>query len=138
MTHLVLQPSKAETNEMGSRGLASIPTSARRDLLSIDVEDYFHVEAFAGRISQSEWPRFSSRVRRNTERILELLAEHSQAATFFVLGWVAERDPRLVRAIAEAGHELACHSYAHKRVCTLSPNQFRDDLQRARIAIEDA
>lgn len=109
-----------------------------RDLLSIDVEDYFHVEAFTDRVSYDDWPRFASRVRRNTEHILELLAEQGQSATFFVLGWVAEREPALVRAIAAAGHELGCHSYAHRRVFTLSQQQFRDDLRRAKTAIEDA
>jgi polysaccharide deacetylase family protein (PEP-CTERM system associated) len=109
-----------------------------RDLLSIDVEDYFHVEAFAGKISRSEWPQFTPRVRRNTERILELLAQYGQTATFFVLGWVAEREPALVRMITDAGHELACHSHLHRRVFTLAPREFRDDLSRAKAAIEDA
>ena len=109
-----------------------------RDLLSIDVEDYFQVEAFADRISRSDWANFDLRVRRNTERILELLAEYRQSATFFVLGWVAEREPALVRQIADCGHELACHSHLHRRVFTLSPPEFRSDLQRAKKAIEDA
>jgi polysaccharide deacetylase family protein (PEP-CTERM system associated) len=104
----------------------------------VDVEDYFHVEAFADRISFADWPKFPSRVRRNTERILELFAEHNCRATFFVLGWVAERDPALVREIAAAGHEIACHSYAHRPVSTLTPDQFREDLRRACTAIEDA
>lgn len=109
-----------------------------RDLLSIDVEDYFHVEAFADRVSRADWPQFTRRVRRNTERILELLTQYQQTATFFVLGWVAEREPGLVRAIADAGHELACHSHVHRRVFTLAPREFRDDLRRAKAAIEDA
>jgi polysaccharide deacetylase family protein (PEP-CTERM system associated) len=108
------------------------------DLLSIDVEDYFHVEAFADRVSRADWPQFESRVRRNTERILELLAEFKVSATFFVLGWVAEREPDLVRAIANAGHEVGCHSHLHRRVFTLTPGEFRDDLRRARAAIEEA
>lgn len=112
-------------------------TETFSNLLSIDVEDYFHVEAFADRIPFSSWPQFSSRVRRNTERILEMLAEHGQHGTFFVLGWVAEREPGLVRAIAAAGHELACHSYAHRRVFTLTPKQFREDLRKAKNVIED-
>jgi polysaccharide deacetylase family protein (PEP-CTERM system associated) len=122
------------------RGSGSVQdaTAGVCDLLSIDVEDYFHVEAFAGRVSRSEWPGFQSRVRRNTERILELLAEFKVPATFFVLGWVAEREPALVRAIAEAGHELACHSHLHRRVFTLTPDEFREDLRRAKGAIEDA
>jgi polysaccharide deacetylase family protein (PEP-CTERM system associated) len=109
-----------------------------RDGMSVDVEDYFHVEAFADRVSFSQWPSFQSRVRRNTESVLELFARYSCRATFFVLGWVAERDPQLVREIADAGHELGCHSYAHRRVDTLTAEEFREDLMRARGAIEDA
>ncbi len=108
------------------------------DFLSVDVEDYFHVEAFADSISRDDWGTFSSRVRRNTERILRIFEEHGCRGTFFVLGWVAERDPKLVREIADAGHEIACHSYSHRRVITLSPDEFRQDLQRARMVIEDA
>jgi polysaccharide deacetylase family protein (PEP-CTERM system associated) len=108
------------------------------DALSVDVEDYFHVEAFADRVSPSEWAGFPSRVRSNCERILKLFDEHRCRATFFVLGWVAEREPGLVRDIARAGHELACHSYAHRRVFSLRPEQFREDVRRARGLIEEA
>jgi polysaccharide deacetylase family protein (PEP-CTERM system associated) len=108
------------------------------DLLSIDVEDYFQVEAFAETVSRSEWPKFLSRVQRNTWQILELLAEYRQSATFFVLGWVAEREPALIRAIADAGHELGCHSQLHRRVFTLTPQEFREDLRQAKTAIESA
>lgn len=108
------------------------------DLLSIDVEDYFQVEAFADRISRSDWSKFEPRVRQNTDRILELLAEYRQSATFFVLGWVAEQEPGLVRKIAEAGHEVACHSHLHRRIFTLKPEEFRADLRQAKAAIEDA
>jgi polysaccharide deacetylase family protein (PEP-CTERM system associated) len=112
--------------------------SFHNDILTVDVEDYFHVEAFADRISRESWGRFSPRVRPNTERILRILAESGCRGTFFVLGWVAERDPRLVRQIADAGHEIACHSHLHRRVSTLTPEEFREDLRRARSAIEDA
>jgi polysaccharide deacetylase family protein (PEP-CTERM system associated) len=108
------------------------------DGLSVDVEDYFQVEAFADRIPRSEWIRFPSRVARNTERVLQLLAKHRARATFFLLGWVAEREPALVRAIVAAGHEVACHGHSHERVTTMTPAQFRDDLRRARQVIEDA
>lgn len=108
------------------------------DLLSIDVEDYFQVEAFAERTSRSDWGKFELRVRQNTDRILGLLAEFRQSATFFVLGWVAEREPGLVRRIAEAGHEVACHSHLHRRIFTLKPEEFRADLRQAKAAIEDA
>jgi polysaccharide deacetylase family protein (PEP-CTERM system associated) len=111
---------------------------APRDALSVDVEDYYQVEAFADRVPRSEWNRFPSRVARNTERVLELLAKHRARATFFVLGWIAEREPALVRAIAAAGHEIACHGHAHERVTAMTPARFRDDLRRARQAIAEA
>ena len=114
------------------------PEEPTRDLLTIDVEDYFQVEAFADRISRSMWDQYPRRVRRNTERLLDLLAKYQQTATFFVLGWVAEREPALVRAIVEAGHEIGCHSYAHRRVFTLSPEEFRNDLKRAKAVLEHA
>ena len=106
--------------------------------MSVDLEDYFHVEAFADRIPRSNWDTFPVRVRQNTERVLALFERHHCRATFFVLGWVAERDPSLIRQVAQAGHEIACHSYFHYRVNTLTPDQFREDLRRARTAIEDA
>jgi len=108
-----------------------------RNGLSVDVEDFFHVEAFSDRVSPDSWPDFPSRVRANTHRILDLFAEHGHRATFFILGWVAEREPALIREIAEAGHELACHSYAHRRVDKLTPQQFREDLRRARDTVEN-
>lgn len=109
-----------------------------RDVLSVDVEDYFHVEAFADRISRQSWPDFPSRVCANTERVLRIFADCKCQATFFVLGWVAERQPNLVRQIVDAGHEVACHSYSHRRVSLLTPDEFREDLRRARALIEDA
>ncbi len=108
------------------------------DAMSVDLEDYFHVEAFADRIPRSQWDSFGLRVRQNTERVLGLFDRHGCKATFFVLGWVAERDPGLIRQVAEAGHEIGCHSYFHYRVNTLAPEAFREDLRRAKFAIEDA
>ncbi len=108
------------------------------DGLSVDVEDYFHVEAFTRHVARAQWPGFPSRVRQNTERVLDLLGRNGCRATFFILGWVAEREPGLVRAVLEAGHEVACHSHLHRRACTLTPAEFREDVKRAREAIEDA
>jgi polysaccharide deacetylase family protein (PEP-CTERM system associated) len=108
------------------------------DALSVDVEDYFHVEAFADRIRPDQWSSFSYRVRHNCDRILDLFEKYDWRATFFVLGWVAERHRALIRDIAKAGHELGCHSYAHRRVFLLRPEEFREDLRRARGLIEDA
>ena len=107
-------------------------------MMSVDVEDYFHVNAFAGRITPDQWPSFESRVLSNTSRLLDLFAEHGVHSTFFVLGWVAERQPALVQRIAREGHELASHSHWHRLVYSLTPETFREDLRRARGVIEDA
>ena len=83
--------------------------------LSVDVEDYFQVSALAPHIARSEWDRIPCRVERNVETLLGLLAESGSQATFFTLGWIAERYPALVRRIVAAGHELASHGYSHRR-----------------------
>lgn len=106
--------------------------------LTVDVEDYFQVTSFEGVVPRTDWDSRESRVVASTERILDLLAQHDVRATFFVLGWVAERFPQLVRRIDAAGHELACHSHWHRLVYDLTPEEFRQDLQRAKAAIEDA
>jgi peptidoglycan-N-acetylglucosamine deacetylase len=106
--------------------------------LSVDVEDYFHVEAFADRIRPDSWSRYPSRVVANTRRVLQLFQESGAHATFFVLGVVAEQEPALVREIVAAGHEVGCHSYLHRRVFNLTPQEFREDTRRARGIIEDA
>src|ERR1051326_1045486 len=108
------------------------------DGLSVDVEDYYHVEAFADRITPAMWPHLPRRVADNTRRVLELLERAGAKATFFVLGWVAEREPGIVREILNAGHELGCHSYLHQRVWRLTPEEFRQDTRRALAVIEDA
>src|SRR3954462_11218459 len=106
--------------------------------LTVDVEDYFQVSAFEAVVSRTAWNRFESRVCRNTERLLALFDEFDVHATFFVLGWVADRFPELVRQIAAAGHEVASHGYPHQLIYHLTPSQFRDDLRRARVALEVA
>jgi polysaccharide deacetylase family protein (PEP-CTERM system associated) len=106
--------------------------------MTVDVEDYFHVSAFDRVLSRDDWPAQESRVEANTERLLALLAEHRVRATCFVLGWVAERWPGLVKAIAAGGHEVASHGYWHRLVYTQTPDQFREDLRRARAVIENA
>ena len=107
-------------------------------IVSVDVEDYFHVEAFAGVIDRSTWSSYESRVERNTYRILDLFDECDATGTFFILGWVAERYPKLVRRIAERGHELGCHSYWHRLIYKLTPEEFREDTRRAKNVIEQA
>jgi polysaccharide deacetylase family protein (PEP-CTERM system associated) len=124
--------------EIRPENLSSASETALSDALSVDVEDYYQVEAFADRVPLSSWSDFPSRVRANTNRVLEMFEEYRCRATFFILGWVAEREPDLVREIARAGHEVACHSYSHRRVSSLTPEEFRRDLRRARATIEDA
>lgn len=106
------------------------------NVLSIDVEEYFHAAEVG--ISADQWSSLPSRVEFEIEKILELLNEHGVKATFFVLGWVAEHHPRIVREIAQAGHEIGCHSYAHRLVYDLTPAEFRADTERAVRAIEYA
>jgi polysaccharide deacetylase family protein (PEP-CTERM system associated) len=106
--------------------------------MSVDVEDYFQVSAFENTVDRRRWDRLESRVCQNTDRLLALFAEVDVRSTFFVLGWVADRHPALVRRIAAAGHEVASHGYSHQLVYRQTPDQFRDDLRRARAAIETA
>ncbi len=105
--------------------------------LTIDVEDYFQVSAFAGHIDRADWDTLECRVERNVDRILEMLDRHDVKATFFTLGWVADRYPGLVRAIVDQGHELASHGYGHERANLLNAAQFRDDVERAKHVLED-
>jgi len=105
--------------------------------LTIDVEDYFQVSAFAPYIRRDEWDQRECRVERNVERILELLAANGTQATFFTLGWIAERYPGVVRRIVEQGHELASHGYGHERASDLSPAAFTADVTRAKHLLED-
>jgi polysaccharide deacetylase family protein (PEP-CTERM system associated) len=104
---------------------------------TVDVEDYFHVSAFSGCIRRSDWESFPSRVAANTHRTLELLDEYGVRATFFILGWVAQRHPRLVREIHAAGHEIGNHSYWHRLIYEQTPDQFRSDLLLANRVLED-
>jgi len=106
--------------------------------MTVDVEDYFHVSAFDGVVPRSRWNQFESRVCANTERLLEILHEADVQATFFVLGWVGERWPHLVRRIAAHGHEIASHGYGHRLVYDQTPREFRDDLRRAKAVLESA
>lgn len=105
--------------------------------LTVDVEDYFQVEAFADVVQRDDWHKWESRVEQSTQRLLELLASHKVHSTFFILGWVAEHAPRLIRRIAEAGHEIACHSYQHQLIHTQTRAEFRADLRRAKFLLED-
>ncbi|MDE2565374.1 MAG: DUF3473 domain-containing protein [Burkholderiales bacterium] len=109
---------------------------ALTNALTIDVEDYFQVSAMAPYIRRDDWDRCECRVERNVHRILELLAAHRTRATFFTLGWVAQRYPGLVRAIVDGGHELASHGFGHQRASELEPAALRDDVVRAKALLE--
>ena len=116
-----------------------MPTHAPilRNAMTIDVEDYFQVSAFAPYIARSDWEFRECRVEKNIDRILALLAERGIHATFFTLGWLAERYPNLVRVIVDQGHELASHGYGHQRASELSPQAFFADVDRAKKILED-
>jgi len=109
-----------------------------RNILSVDVEEYFHPAEVQASARFDLWPTLPSRVEMQTGRVLEMFARRQVCGTFFVLGWVAERHPGLVRRIASAGHEIACHSYSHRLVYDLSPAEFREDTDRAVKAIANA
>ena len=105
--------------------------------LTIDVEDYFHVAAFARQIDPKTWDSYPLRVEKNTNRLLDLLGARDVRATFFVLGWVAERCPDLVKRIQSAGHEIGCHGYAHQAIYDGTYEDFEHDLRRAKAVIEN-
>lgn len=108
-----------------------------RNALTVDVEDYFHVSAFADSIDRKDWDSIPLRVVVNTQRLLQLFADSRVKATFFVLGWLAEREPDLVRDIAAEGHEVACHGYSHELVYNQSPEVFRQETIRSKSLLED-
>jgi polysaccharide deacetylase family protein (PEP-CTERM system associated) len=105
--------------------------------MTVDVEDYFHVSAFERHIKREHWDRLPCRVERNCERILQLFDDHGIKGTFFVLGWIAERYPGLVRRLVAQGHELASHGYEHIRVIHQDRNEFGRDVRRTKQLLED-
>lgn len=134
-----------ETNKLSANSpnpttgtAAPLLSSPLAHILTVDVEDYFQVEAFADKVKREDWERYPSRVDANTRRVLDIFDEHGAKGTFFFVGWVADRFPALVREVHARGHELACHSYWHRTIYSLSPEEFREDTRRARLAIENA
>ena len=109
-----------------------------KNALTFDVEEYFHAEAFARVLRPEQWPALESRVVATTGRILDILDRERVRATFFILGWVAERHPGLVREIASLGHEIGCHGYGHRMIQHLTRSEFERDVTRAKSALEDA
>ena len=114
-----------------------MPAPRLTNAMTIDVEDYFQVSAFAPYIKRTEWDSRECRVERNIHAILEMLAAQDTHATFFTLGWIAERYPQLVRHVVDNGHELASHGYAHQRASEQTPEVFFDDIDRAKKMLED-
>ena len=107
------------------------------NVLSIDVEDYYHVAAFEKHVRFEDWDKFESRVERNTRHLLELLSQGNIEATFFFLGWVAERNKSLVREVKSQGHEIGCHSFSHKMIFTQQREEFKKDIERSKSILED-
>ncbi|MDH3769215.1 MAG: DUF3473 domain-containing protein [Gammaproteobacteria bacterium] len=105
--------------------------------MTVDVEDYFQVSAFEEQVGPERWQEWPLRVSQNTNRLLQLFAEYDTKATFFMLGWVAEKEPQLVRRIVDAGHELASHGWSHRRVTSQNSEEFRADVRRTRRLLED-
>jgi polysaccharide deacetylase family protein (PEP-CTERM system associated) len=108
-----------------------------KNALTIDLEDYFHVSAFADLVDQENWHSQVSRIEANTNKVLDLLDIHGRRATFFTLAWVAKQHPHLVKKIADQGHEIACHSLRHQKVFAMRPEEFREDCRRAKELLED-
>ena len=111
--------------------------AALTNALTIDVEDYFQVSAFAPHIARHEWNSRECRVERNVTRILDMLSQRQVKATFFTLGWIAERYPKLIRQIAQQGHEIASHGYGHERASDQTQDAFFADIQLAKLILED-
>ena len=112
-------------------------TNVIRNCMSVDVEEHFQVQAFASTIDRANWDTYESRVERNTDRILKVFDDAGIKATFFSLGWVAERHPDLIRRIVNGGHELASHGYSHALIHSQSPDQFRADVRKTKKILED-
>ena len=107
-----------------------------RNYLTIDVEDYFQVAAFSDIVSMKDWGAMEQRVQGSTASVLGILKRRGIRATFFVVGWVAEKHPEIVEAIVSDGHELGCHGYWHRRICDMTPEAFREDTLRAKTVLE--
>lgn len=105
--------------------------------LSIDLEDYFHATSMAGTIGVEEWGKCERRVASSVHRLLKVLADYKVRATFFVLGWVAEREPQLIKDVHTAGHEIACHGYWHQLIYKQQPDEFRNDVRQAKQILEE-
>lgn len=136
MTTVSLKDGSIEHAARADRAAAIKLREGPRFVFTVDLEDYFHVSAFEGLAPRDGWDSFSLRVEASTERLLDLLDSHEAKATFFVLGWLAERRPKLLHQIAARGHEIASHSYWHRRVTGMSRAEFTADALRSREVLE--
>ncbi len=137
-TPLVTTPSEERYRDTQARGdVLRTRADATVNALTIDVEDYFQVSAFAPYIKRDTWDRIPCRAEANVSRILDMLAARKAKATFFTLGWIAERYPALVRRIVAAGHELASHGYSHQRASDQTRDEFAQDIRRAKALLQD-
>lgn len=137
---------RTASDAFGREGAPSVsdPSSARpattpaaANAMTVDVEDYYQVSAMEPMVDRADWDNHESRVDRNTNRVLDLFAAHEVKATFFTLGWVAERHPALIRRIVSEGHELASHGWAHHRISAQTPEAFRADVRKTKAILQD-
>lgn len=133
----VLPVSGPETNGPDGSSGGRVAALGVANAMTIDVEEYFQVSAFATAIARSEWDKIPSRIEESVDRLLALFAANDARCTFFTLGWIAERHPTMIRRIVAAGHELASHGYSHRRVTELTPAEFRDDVRLTKGILED-
>src|SRR5690606_37276952 len=135
--HTVRDDQAGDSQEGGLRPVEALRANEPViNAMSIDVEDYFHLSVFDGLVPRSERDRMESRVEANTMRLLDIFEEFGVRSTFFVLGWVGRRFPKLVRTLAQRGHEVASHGYAHRLVYDQTPAAFRHDVRRAKNVLE--
>ena len=132
-----LTPAVADARGGAATSVTSAGATSIVNAMTVDVEDYFQVSAFAPHVDRDAWDTMECRVERNVDRILGLLADAGASATFFTLGWIAERYPQLVQRIAAAGHEVASHGFAHLRASEQTPAEFRADIGLAKAVLED-
>lgn len=116
--------------------MSDLPVVNPRHMLTVDVEEYFQVEAFSDLIPKTDWHKFPSRVEENTSGLLEILDTHQVRGTFFVLGWIASHYPALVERIHEAGHEVASHGFEHTMITEMTPEAFRQDIRKSKAILE--